>query len=169
MIRKVLLIAALVFLAGSSWAQDYRVGFVNVVRLMEQAPQAEAASKALEKEFSPRNDKLAAERDALKQMQDRLELEGEIMAAEKRAELERDFRNRTREFRRAQELFNEDLNLRRNEEINKLQRLIHTIIVEIAGEERIDLVVADNVVYASERIDITTKILDRLRRIQNGG
>ena len=154
--------------AAPAVAQETRIGYVNIGRLMDQAPQAEVANKALEREFSQRGNALVVERDALKQIQDRLEKEGEIMSAEKRAELERDFRNRSRDFRRAQELFNEDLNLRRNEEIGKLQKQIHLIIVEIAKREQIDLVVADNVLFASDRIDITSKVLDRLRQIQSG-
>lgn len=163
-----ILLILLSFFIGSVSAQDVKIGYVNTGRLMEQAPQAEAAGKALEREFSQRQTKLAAERDALKQIQDRLEKEGDIMAADKRAGLERDFRNRSRDFRRAQELFNEDLNLRRNDEIGKLQRQIYSIIVEIAKQDQIDVVLADSVLFASDRVDMTGKVLERLRQVGSG-
>jgi outer membrane protein len=145
-------------------ANEARVAFVNINFIMEQSPQAEAALEALEREFSPRDAELVAERDALRQMQERLERDSEVMGAEQRAELERNFRNRSREFKRAQDMFSEDLNARRNEELGRLQRLVQNVILELAQQERYDVVVTErNVLFASERINITETVLEKLR------
>jgi len=166
------LILALTLLgsAGMALAAEARVAFVNINFIMERSPQAEAALSALEKEFSPRDAELVAERDALRQMQERLERDADVMGAEQRAELERNFRNRSREFKRAQDMFSEDLNVRRNEELGRLQRLVQNVILEIAQQERYDLVLTErNVLFASERINITDKVLERLRQQGQGG
>lgn len=160
---------ALLASAPIALAVEARVAFVNINFVMEQSPQAEAALSALEKEFSPRDAELVAERDALRQMQERLERDADVMGAEQRAELERNFRNRSREFKRAQDMFSEDLNVRRNEELGRLQRLVQNVILEIAQQEKYDLVVTErNVLFASERINITEKVLERLKTQQGG-
>lgn len=150
-------------------ANEARVAFVNINYIMEHSPQAEAALEALEREFSPRDAELVAERDALRQMQERLERDAEIMGSDQRAEMEREFRNRSREFKRAQDMFSEDLNARRNEELGRLQRLVQSVILELAQQERYDVVVTErNVLFASERINITDEVLEKLKE-QNGG
>ncbi|MDD3517243.1 MAG: OmpH family outer membrane protein [Chromatiales bacterium] len=163
---KTLLLSLLLASLSTAVAAETKIGFVNINRLIEQAPQAEAASKGLEREFSPRNAELTTERDALRQMQQRLERDGDVMPADKRADLERDFRNRSREFKRAQEMFTEDLNARRNEEIAKVQRLIFNAILELAEQEQYDLIVTESVLFASTRIDLTPRILERLKQMQ---
>ncbi len=64
---------------------------------------------------------------------------------------------------RAQNEFREDLDLRNNEAIGKIQQDVLREISTYADAEKFDLVVADGIVYASARVDITEPILERLR------
>jgi outer membrane protein len=143
------------------------VAFVTMNRILEDSPQAEQAMRELEREFSPRDTQLVAERDALQGLRDRLEREGDMMTATQRADLEREFTARSREFRRLQESFTDDLNVRRNEELAKLQRLINDAIIQLAREREIDLILTErNVLYSSERIDITDDIIAVMQRLR---
>jgi outer membrane protein len=65
---------------------------------------------------------------------------------------------------RDQEDARRDLNVRRNEELSKLQKQIFDVIQTVAKEDDYDLILTDGVVWASEKIDITDDILKRLRR-----
>ncbi|MDD2767613.1 MAG: OmpH family outer membrane protein [Methylococcus sp.] len=158
MVRKILLplvISAAVF-AEPSMA-DIKIGFVNVGRLLEKAPQAEAAKKELEKEFSGRDKKLVAEQKEIKSLEERLGKGGEIGKDQ-----ERDLMNRKREAKRAQDEFREDFNLRRNEELAQLQKEIFEAIQSLAKEESFDLLLTDGVVYAAQSIDVTDKVEKKL-------
>jgi outer membrane protein len=143
------------------------VAFVTMNKILEDSPQAAEAMQELEREFSPRDSQLVAEREELQKLRDRLEREGELMTAGQRADLEREFTARSREFRRAQESFTEDLNVRRNEELAKLQRLINDAIIALARDREIDLILTErNVLYASDRIDITDDIIAAMQRLR---
>ena len=143
------------------------VAFVNMNSIIEDSPQAAKAMEELEREFSPRDSQLVTEREELQRLRDRLEREGDLMTASQRADLEREFTSRSREFRRAQESFTEDLNVRRNEELAKLQRLINDSIIELARDRNIDLILTErNVLYASDRIDITDDIIAVMQRLR---
>ncbi|OOC50905.1 MULTISPECIES: OmpH family outer membrane protein [Thioalkalivibrio] len=162
---------AAVILVVSGWlvvpavAGAQNVAFVTMNRILEDSPQAEEAMRELEREFSPRDSELVAEREELQRLRDRLERDGDLMNPSERADLEREFSQRSREFRRAQESFSEDLNVRRNEELAKLQRRINDAIVDLARERDIDLILTErNVLYASDRIDITDDILATMQR-----
>lgn len=143
-------------------AEEYKVGFVNVAKVLEQAPQAEDARGRIEREFAPRDRELLAEQQGLRSMEDDLVKDGAMMSEAERSKLERDIRNLQREIRRAQEEFREDLNVRRNEELGKIQRQVIEVIRVLAENEEYDLIVSDGVLFAGERVDITDDVLSLL-------
>ncbi len=145
-------------------AAEVKIGFVNAARVLEEAPQAEAARSRLEKEFSPRDKKLVAAQKETRKLEDKLTRDGAIMSESERRKLERDIISRKRELKRSQEEFREDLNIRRNEAFDTLRRRVFEVISDIAKKQNYDLVLSDGVVYSSDRIDITDKVLARLKQ-----
>jgi len=166
-----LLVASQAFAAGDATAGTHpvRVAFVNTPQVLEQAPQARSARERLEKEFAPRDEKITTEQEQLLKLEDKLSREGPVMSDEKRRKLEREILLQQREVKREREAFTEDLNLRRNEEFAKLQRVVAAAIISIAKAQHFDLILESGVVYASNRVDITQKVIDRLRQQEQAG
>ena len=67
-----------------------------------------------------------------------------------------------RDLRRATQEFREDYNLRRNEELSALQKVVYKAIVEIAKQENYDLILHEGTIYASKKVDLTDTILKKL-------
>ena len=158
------LLAGLSFGANTAMAAELKIGFVNAAQVLEEAPQADAARQRLEKEFSPRDKKLGESQKAVRKLEEKLTRDGAIMSESERRKLERDILSQKRELKRQQEEFREDLNIRRNEAFDKLRRRVFEVINAIAKSEQYDLVVSDGVVYANDRIDITPKVVARLKQ-----
>lgn len=150
--------------AGAQVQGDLRIGFVNPGRVSSEAPQAEAAREQLEREFAPRDEEIVAMQEELRKLEDRLSRETLDLSEEERQRLQREIVSRRRDIQRTQEAFREDFNMRRNEELGRLQRRILRTVSEFAEEQGYDLVVSDGVVYASDAINITDLIIERLRR-----
>ncbi len=146
-------------LAASS---ELKVGVVNAAKVLEDAPEAEAARRRLEKEFAPRDQDLVAMQKKLRGMEEKLERDGAVMSDGERVRIERDLTTLKRDIRRDQEAFREDFNMRRNEELSKLQRQVSDVIVGLARENGFDLILTDGVLYASDKVDITEQVLKRL-------
>ncbi|NOZ53472.1 MAG: OmpH family outer membrane protein [Gammaproteobacteria bacterium] len=142
---------------------ETKIGFVNAARVLEDAPQAEAARKQLEKEFAPRDQAIVGMQKDLKKLEDKLARDGAIMSETERRKLERDVISRKREVKRKKEEFREDLNIRRNEAFEKLRKRVFEVIVNIAEKQKYDLIVSDGVVFASKHIDITHDVVKRLK------
>jgi outer membrane protein len=68
----------------------------------------------------------------------------------------------SRDLQRGQREFREDLNLRRNEELSAVQERANKVINQIAIDEKFDLIIQDPVIYASQRIDITDRVIKAL-------
>jgi outer membrane protein len=144
-------------------AQELKIGFVDTARVLKDAPQADLARKKLENEFAPRDEKIVNMQKQLKNLDDRQNKDIAVMSDSVRRKLERDMIELKRDIKRAKEEFTEDFNLRRNEELTKLQRLISQTTVAVAKDDGYDIVLSDSVLYTSKRVDITDKILERLR------
>lgn len=164
MISKYLLCIALVLpvVAAPAVANELKIGYVNAVKVIEEAPQGESALKKLEAEFAPRDKELVATQNKIKNIEEDLEKNALVMKEADRRGKEREVLTLKRELKRATQEFREDYNLRRNEELSALQKVVYKAIVEIAKQEKYDLILHEGTVYASDKIDITDKVLKKL-------
>ena len=85
------------------------------------------------------------------------------MAENERRNAEKDLRDGQRELARKQNEYVEDLNLRRNEEIGKLQRSLLQEVQAFARTSSYDLIVGEGVLYVNESMDITAQVLSALQ------
>jgi len=162
-IRAVLGVAAACLLgAGTAAAAEYKIGFVNTERLFREAAPAKRAQQKLEKEFAARDADIQKVGKQVRDLQAALEKDGVTMSESDRRNKERDLANLSRDLQRAQREFREDLNLRRNEELASVQERANRVIQQIAEAEKFDLILQDPVVFASQKIDITEKVIKAL-------
>jgi outer membrane protein len=149
---------------GSAAAQNLKIGVINVARLIEQAPQAEGVAKKLQDEFGPRQRDITAMQQRLKTQQETFQRDAPVMGEEERVNLERQIRDAQRELQRTENEYVEDVNLRRNEELGRLQREVLVKAQEYARAQKYDLVLADpNIIFASTAVDITEAVLAILK------
>jgi outer membrane protein len=158
------LIAAIIMAAaaGAAYGADYKIGFVNTERLFREAAPAKRAQQKLEKEFAARDADLQKLSKQVRDLQALLDKDGATMGEAERRNKERDLANQSRDLQRMQREIREDVNLRRNEELTGLQERANKVIQQIANDEKFDLILQDPVVFASQRIDITEKVIKAL-------
>lgn len=150
---------------SAAYAADTRIGIVNTAKLLKEAPQAEAARKKLESEFAPRDAKIVDLQKLIKTLEDKLSKDAAVMSEAARKKQEREIVSKKRDVKRAREEFTEDFNFRRNEEIGKLQKLVSETILSLAKEKEYDIILSESVIYASQQVDITANVLERLRKM----
>ncbi len=147
---------------GVAAAADYKIGFVNTERLFREAAPAKRAQQKLEKEFAARDADIQKMSKQVRELQTTLEKDGVTMSEADRRNKERDLANLSRDLQRSQREFREDLNLRRNDELASVQERANKVIQQIAEAEKFDLILQDPVVFASQKIDITEKVVKAL-------
>lgn len=135
---------------------------MNAVRVIEEAPQGVAALKKLETEFSQRDKELVALQNKIRQIDEELQKNSPAQKEADRRAREREALTLKRELKRATAEFREDYNQRRNDELAVLQQVVRKAILDIAKQEKYDLVLHEGTVYASDSIDITEKVLKKL-------
>lgn len=155
-------LAAAALMTGPALAET-RVGVVNTVQLMEEAPQAKAAQSKIETEFAPREKELVSLQKSIRKLEDKLARDGAVMSEKESTKLERDILSKRRELKRSQDEFRDDLNIRKNEVLSKLQRQMYEATVALAKEKKYDVILGQGVVYSSKSVDVTGLVLDKLK------
>jgi outer membrane protein len=153
--------AFLLLVPGLAAAQTVKIGFVNTERVFREAAPAKRAQQKLEREFAARNAELAKLEKQGRDLQTELERETVTIPEATRRDKERQLADISRNFQRLQREIREDLNLRRNEELARVQERATRIINQIAEQEKFDLIIQE-AVFASSRIDITDKVIKAL-------
>ena len=160
-LRSLLFVLVTAVLSGSAAAAELKIGYVNAVKVIEEAPQGEAALKKLEAEFAPRDKQIVEMQNRLKQLEQDLEKNALVLKENEHRSKEFEIVTLKRDLRRATQEFREDYNLRRNEELAALQKIVQKTIAEIAKQENYDLIL-ESAVYAGPKVDVTDKILKKL-------
>jgi outer membrane protein len=151
-------IAAAGFASGAAQAQA-KIGYVNLARILEGTPAFQAAQKKLEDEFGPRQRELQAMQQKLRAQQEQFQRDAPVMGEAERLDLERQIRDGQRDLQRTNNELVEDLNVRQQEELGKLQREAIEMAQKYARDQKYDIVFAEGVLYASTAIDITEAVL----------
>lgn len=155
-------VCLLMLAAGAAAQQSVRIGYVDTKRLLDNAPQVVAGRDQLDIEFRDRNDAVVTQEQRLAELEQ--QLQDINPGTEEYLQLQREFRNLQRAVDRLKEDLREELNFRRNEIYQELEELIGQVIKGVAEENQYDLIISNPVAYASDTIDITDLILERLHR-----
>jgi outer membrane protein len=157
--------AALILLAFAASAADpAKIGYVDMKRLLDNAPQVIEARARLEKEFATRDTQLKADEASLADKEKRYARDAAIMAKADADKLAAEIDALKRGTKRARDQLREELSTRTQDELSKRWPEIYDGVVEYAREQGYDLVVQAPVLYASPSIDITDAVLERLKR-----
>lgn len=138
-----------------------RIGFVNFRRIMATIPQLGSIREILQREFRSQLQSLNNLQSELAKLEQQLNQQS---AGNLDTEaLTQQLIVKRRELARQQAAFQDDYNVRRNEELAKLQSMVLEEIVGLAKAEGFDVILNDNgVLYVSERADLTQQVIERL-------
>ncbi|MCB1741557.1 MAG: OmpH family outer membrane protein [Gammaproteobacteria bacterium] len=150
-------------LVSCAWAAELRIGFVNIERILADAPQAQAATARLEREFAPKDKELAEQKQRFRDIEDELVRNRLSMSFDEVSRAESELRELGRKIKLLQDEIDQELRVRRSQELSKFQRQIREVIGRLAKEKDFDLVLTAGVFYASERADITGLVLSTLK------
>jgi outer membrane protein len=152
--------SAIVGSARSS-AAEFKIGFVDRERILRESGAAKRAQAKLKKEFATREVELEKMEKQGRDLQATLQREVMTLPEAERSAKERQLAQLERDFKRMQRELREDQTLRSNEELVSLQERANKVISEIAEKEKFDLVLQE-AVFASQRIDLTDRVIKAL-------
>lgn len=143
-------------------AQETKIGVVSLQAIVERAPQTKSVMDALREEFAPREREILAKQKEIEELQAKVQKDLAVMGETERRNAEKNLRDLGRDFQRLQTEYQEDSNVRQNEEFGVLQRSVLKEVQDYAQAQGYDLIVGDGVLYVSSAVNITEEVLNAI-------
>ena len=153
---------ALLIMQPSIAAAELKVGYFNFGQILQNVPQTREAEKKLEAEFEPKKKEISDLQEKIKKMATDYEKNKLVMSENDLVKIQSDLRAQEREYKLLVQDYQDDLSIRRNQEMSTIQKLIYQEALEIAKAGTYDLLLQNGVIYASAKVDITAQILKSL-------
>ena len=160
-LRQCVVLAVSGFCLLSVQAEEIKLGFVSTDRVLKEASTAKAAQTKLEQEFSKREKELTDLGANVKSMAEKFEREAPTLPESQRLARQKQLLDQDRDFQRKRREFQEDLNARKNEELQLVIQRANKVIKEIAIAEKYDFIFQD-AVYVNPKHDMTDKVIKAL-------
>ena len=142
-----------------------KTAFINSKVLLEQSPQAIAASAELQKQFGDREQSLRKLAQEIQQMEKTYKTDSAVMSAEQKKKSEDNIIQNKRRFQFEQQSLKEDLQAKQRELLQKVQVSIKTVIQDYGTKNGYDFIFTDaSIAYASDAVNITDEILKELKK-----
>ena len=162
---KILVTSVLVLISFSAFTQTIKIGYINTEQVVNNLPQYQQSVGDLSKEFEPKKQELLdlfkhiellrAKIIIINNSDNKQNLKIELS---KLALLEESFKQET-------EFWQETMNTKKIELLQKIELLINTTINELAISENYDLIFYENAAYVSDEVNITNKVIERIQKL----
>lgn len=159
--KTVAVAAMLAASAITAQAQELKIGYVNTERILRETNLAKAAQIKLEAEFGKREKDLKDLETRLRGSAEKLQKDAPLLSEAERNKRERDLVEQDRDLQRKRREWQEDLQQRKSEEMQGLVEKANRVVKQIFESDKYDLIVQD-ALHASNRVDITKKVIDAL-------
>lgn len=153
-------------------AGSMKIGVIDVQRIITESATGKAAIAKLEEFGKEQQERLKSRRDAIEQLRTRI-TEGQLSLSEdKLADLRKELETKTIELRRASDDAQRELSERQEVELKGIENKVMPIIRQVGQEGGYTLIFRkfeSGLVFATDEIDITVSIIQRLDAAQQGG
>ena len=153
---------SIILLLPISALAEIKIGYVVVEKVLKEAPQTTVSNKKLEKEFKSRTDGLQKKVKGIQKQEKDYKKNSVTMSESERQKAQKKMQNAKIDIQRIERELREDIDIRRREEIGKLQQQINKAIEDLAKKEKYDLILYQGVAYASKGIDISNDLIKAL-------
>jgi len=162
---RVVVLFLLALLVTSTNAQSIKIGYINVEEVINSLSQYQHDNDSLIQQFEPKKQQLLdlfKHIELLKENLNNLDrsLNNETYQEElnKIKELEVSFQLET-------ELWQQQLNQKKIESLQKIETMINLAIEEFATSEKYDLILYQNAAFVSDQVNITNQIISKIEEL----
>ena len=142
-----------------------KIGYVSVEKILTEAPQVQAVNDSMLERFGGRKTELQEMEKEINEMQENYKRNELVMTEDKLNELKNGIITKIQDFKQKEAMLQQEVATVRNQKLTMLQQSVRGIIEEIAKADKFDLILtSEGVAYANEDLDISGKVLERMKK-----
>jgi outer membrane protein len=163
----VLAVAGLMVVAAPVAAQaTAKIGYLDSRRIIQEAPGAREAQATLEREFQGFQATMQAMQDSLQSMMTDYQQRSLVMSAEAKQRREQEIIQKRESFEQRGQELQQQAGRRQQEVMQPIMDRVEQVISEVRQAEGFAIIfdaVSDAIVSADPALDLTQRVIDRLR------
>jgi len=157
-----LAIAILLLGSATAFAEDTKLGFVDMQRAVSETDDGRKAKAALKKVFDQKQKELDEQQAALKKDVEDLDKKRTLLPAEQVREKEAELQSRMQKVQQTYLRHQQDLSSKEQEATAKIYERMNKIIAKIATSENFSMIVDKSaLVFAKPHLDLTNELIRR--------
>lgn len=162
--KKIIGLLALLLLVPSSWAADLKVGVLNMQKLQSESPQIKEIMSRLQKRFEEPGQTLSKLAKEIQQDEKDLKQNEVLMSPAKQKKARQALVDKVKSFREQEADLNKEMQTMRNQELAVFNEKVNQMLNKLAKKEGYDLILMEGIVFVSDKLDITDKLLSKLKK-----
>ena len=161
---RVLVLFFLSALCLTANAQSLKIGFIDTEQVIASLTQYKNSVKALSREFEPKKQELLDLFKHIELLRENIELNKKTSNSDSDGIELVKLKNLEESFEKETEFWQKSMNSKKINLLNKIESLINTSINEYAVEEGYDLILYKDVVFVSDKVNITQQIIEKIEK-----
>ena len=160
---RIFVISCLASLSLGVCGETIKIGYIDTEQVVNNLPQYQQSVDEITKEFEPKKQELL---DLFKHIELLRMKINSINNTEKKENLQIELTKLAsleESFKQETEFWQETMNTKKIELLQKIELLINNTINELAISENYDLILYENAAYVSDEINITDKVIERIQ------
>jgi outer membrane protein len=164
-----LVLATLLLGTSSAFAEEMKLGFVDMQRALNETDDGRKAKAALKKVFDQKQKELDEQQAALKKDIEDLDKKRTLLPPEQVRDKEAELQQRMQKVQQTYMRHQQDLSSKEQEATAKIYERMNKIIQKIAASENFTMIVDKSaLVFAKPHLDLTNELIRRYNAGEGG-
>jgi outer membrane protein len=168
----VALVVVLALPAGKAFAEDVKIGYVDLQRAIGETEDGKKAKSSLKKVFDQKQKELDEQQEELKKAIEDLDKKRTLLPADKVREKETELQGRMQKVQQTYMRHQQDLQGKEQEAMGKILERMNKIIGKIAVSENFTMIMdktQGGLVFAKPHLDLTNELIRRYNSGEGAG
>jgi outer membrane protein len=161
-VSRFLVLAVLLLGSSAAFAEEFKMGFVDMQRALNETDDGRKAKAALKKVFDQKQKELDEQQAALKKDIEDLDKKRTLLPADQVREKEGELQSRMQKVQQTYLRHQQDLSAKEQEATAKIYERMNKIIAKIAASENFSIIADKSaLVFAKPHLDLTSELIRR--------
>ncbi|MDD3802205.1 OmpH family outer membrane protein [Desulfuromonas thiophila] len=160
----------LLLLATAAGAADLKLGYVDLQKALSVSEAGKVAKAKIESEIAAIEDQVQQRQSDLSALQESLKKQAALLAEEARRDKELEFQQQVKDYQRYVKDKQDEMRGKEAAYTQQILRDLGAQVVELCKKEKISMMMEKSqLVYASEALDFTDKLIEAYNRAYKDG
>ena len=149
----------------STNAENIKIGFIDTNQVVTSLSQYKASIDEISSEFEPKKQELLDLYNHIELVRTKID---EILKSDSNKSIEDELiklSNLEQSFRKETEFWQNTMNNKKIDLLKEIEILVNQTINEYAKRENYDLILYENIAFASDKVDITKEIIAEIEKL----